>query len=444
MKSNTTTLIAVIVMAVIAVAAVGGYIVLKDDGQDPDAVVHSSLPIMGNANSDDFIDQRDIDLIQEIIDGEKTLADYPYADANNDGIIDQKDIDVTRKLINGFKTQAFVVDQNDDIVEISYPLKNVVTINADMLSLVLQIGAQDKVSAYVATPYPVSQKAADDAGALNFGKGRALDSTNYVKLIDLDVSLVDEGGVGAILAMTDAAVSTYVADLNAAGIPVLRINCSEPIDSIDASLTIGFLFGSEIATNARAYYDASYNVIDTINEKLKDVKEEDKVKCLSLCMWSYVSETESAYTITSQLAGGNNISEIPGDGSSKLTSSDAITIYDEAKYFLSYRTLDYVNDDIIDTWENSKNNILKSGQAYVDGNLVFVNAIIPVPCRIAYVAEILYPDLFESGFGDEILQSFVDDFLPYLNENQDDGVFDVKTDMTTIITKSMYDAAKIE
>lgn len=161
-------------------------------------------------------------------------------------------------------------------------------------------------------------------------------------------------------------------------------------------------------------------------------------------MWSYVSETESAYTITSQLAGGNNISEIPGDGSSKLTSSDAITIYDEAKYFLSYRTLDYVNDDIIDTWENSKNNILKSGQAYVDGNLVFVNAIIPVPCRIAYVAEILYPDLFESGFGDEILQSFVDDFLPYLNENQDDGVFDVKTDMTTIITKSMYDAAKIE
>lgn len=195
MKSNTTTLIAVIVVAVIAVAAVGGYIVLKDDGQDPDAVVHSSLPIMGNANSDDFIDQRDIDLIQEIIDGEKTLADYPYADANNDGIIDQKDIDVTRKLINGFKTQAFVVDQNDDIVEISYPLKNVVTINADMLSLVLQIGAQDKVSAYVATPYPVSQKAADDAGALNFGKGRELDSTNYVKLIDLDVSLVDEGGV---------------------------------------------------------------------------------------------------------------------------------------------------------------------------------------------------------------------------------------------------------
>lgn len=443
MKSNTTTLIAVIVVAVIAIAAVGGYIVLKDDPQDTDPVVHSSLPIMGNANGDDRIDQKDIDLIQKIIDDNLEYAAYPLADANNDGKIDQADIDITKKLIKGEKTAAFVRDQNNDIIEVNYPLNNVVTINTDMLSLILQIGAEDKLAAYVSTSYPVSQKSADDAGAKDFGKGRALSPTSYSDLIALDIELVDEGGVGAILAMTDAAVSTYAKDLDNAGIPVLKINCSAPIDSIDASLTIGFLLGSEIETKARAYYDASYNVLDTINEKLKDIAEEDKVKCLSLCMWAYVAEMESAYTQTSELAGGNNISEIAGDGSSKLTSADAITIYDDAKYLVSYRTLDYVKDDIIDTWDSTKNKPLHTSQAYDDG-LIFVNAIMPVPCRIAYVAEVFYPEIFETGFGDKTLQSFVDEFMPYLNKNETDGVFDVTTDMTTIITKSMYDALKVE
>ena len=442
MKSNSTTLIAVLVVAVIAIAAVGGYIILNDGPQDRDVIEYTQFPIMGNANNDNIIDQKDIDLIQEIIDGEKIHSDYPYADANYDGMINQNDIDVTRKLINGEDTTVYVIDQNNEAVKLNYPLKNVVTINVDMLSLVLQIGGQDKIAAYVSSSYPVSQRAADYAGAedLGFGRGRSLDADNYVKLKNLDVKLVDDNGIGAILAMTNAAVSDHIEDLNNADIPVLRINCSAPIDSIDASLTIGFLLGPEIELKARAYYDASYDILNMINEKLESLADNEKVKVLSLTMMKYITEKESAYTLVTQLAGGNNITDIDGDSSTALNSADAIAQkqYNDVEYLLSFSTKDYAKINIREIWEHKSNDFLKASSAY--DNLIFINAIMPVPCRVAYVAEILYPELFESGFGDNTLQSFVDNFMPYLNENQADGIFDVTTDMTTIVTKAMYEA----
>lgn len=438
MKSNSTTLIAVLVVAVIAIAAVGGYIILNDGPQDGDVIEHTQFPIMGNANNDNIIDQMDIDLIQEIIDGEKIHSDYPYADANYDGVINQDDIDVTIKLIDGEDTIVYVIDQNDEVVKLNYPLKNVVTINVDMLSLVLQIGAQDKIAAYISTSYPVSHKAIKDAKDKNLGGSREINSDNYSGLKNIDVELFDEGGVGVILAMTDFALSTYASDLNTIGIPILRINCSAPIDSIDASLTIGFLLGPEIEAKARAYYDASYDILKTIEEKLEEIVDDKKVKVLSLTMMKYITEKESAYTLVTQLAGGNNITDIEGDGSTPLSSADAITQYEGAEYLLSFSTKDYVNIDIAKIWESKSNDYLKASSAY--DNLIFINAIMPVPCRVAYVAEILYPELFESGFGDNTLQSFVNNFMPYLHEDQADGFFDVTTDMTTIVTKAMYEA----
>lgn len=442
MKSNSTTLIAVIVVAVLAVAAVGGYMMLNNDKSDSD-IDEYAFPIMGNANNDNIIDRKDIDLLEKIIDENLNLADYPLADANVDGKIDQADIDVVTKLMNGENTPVYIIDQDNKLMELSYPLNNIVTVNADMLTFIIQIGAVDKLAGYICSDkYPVAMKVAVDSAAIDLkGGNRAIDAANYLNLINLDASLKNQGGIGAVLVMNDSAAKSYADNLEDAGIALPRVKCSAPIDSINASLTIGFLLGPEIEANARAYYNASYEVLEIINEKLKDLREDEKVKCLSLCMNYYVSEKESAYTLVSELGGGNNISNLEGNGSTKLESADAITIYDEAKYLISYSTMDYVNSNPITVWENSKNNILKASSAYKEGNLVFINVIIPVPCRVAYVAELLYPDLIESGFGDETLQSFIDEFLPYLALNNG-GTFDVTADMTPVITKEMYDLAK--
>ena len=66
------------------------------------------------------------------------------------------------------------------------------------------------------------------------------------------------------------------------------------------------------------------------------------------------------------------------------------------------------------------------GESYE--NLIYINTSMPVTCRMAYIAEIFHPDLFEEGYGDRVHQQFVDNFMGYL------GYFDITKDMTTMIT----------
>ncbi len=441
MDKKITVVAVVIIMLVAGTAVAGGYFLMKDKEEAPEPMVYSSLPIMGNANNDDCINQKDIDLMNKIISGEKSLADYPYADANNDNQVNEEDTALVKKLMNKEPTNILVKDQNDKIVEISYPLKNIVTVNADMLTMMILIGAHTKVAGFIASEYEVEQKVVLDTGAVRLDTGRQLTADNWAAFINLDQSLSAQGGIGAVLAMTDESVAAKKADIDNAGIPVLSIKCSAPIDTLDASLLLGVLTGDE--EKARAYYEKSHILLDEIKNKTKDISDEEKTKLLSFSMTYYVTRAESAYTKVTILAGGNNITDLPGDGSEKLLSTDAITKYDAAKYFINFKTMDYTKVDVKSVWEGKNVKYLHAGRAYIDGNLIFVNLSMPVPCRVAYVAEILYPDLFEEGYGDRILQEYVDAFLPHLDGTQSDGDFNVKEDMTTIITQRDYDAVKV-
>lgn len=437
MNTKNMTIAIVAILLVSGIAAAGMYLIAKDEGDDSPQV-YSSLPIMGNANNDDRIDQNDIDLINGIIEGEESFEDYPYADANNDGKVTEIDKNIVQNIMDVKETEIFVVDQNNDVVELKFPLKNIVTVNPDMLTMMILIGCQNEVAGFIASEYEVEQRAAIDAGAVRLAKARALNADNWDAFIDLDQNLYSEGGIGAVLVMTEAAVSEKKADLDKAGIPVLSIKCSAPLDTLDASLLIGILTGNE--NQARTYYETSHQLLKEIDEKTKNLTNEEKTKVVSFNMTYYLTETESAYTKVTQLAGGNNITDIKGDTSGKLGTHEAITKYDAAKYFINFKTLDYVEVDVKDVWNSKNIEYLHAGDAYLKGNLVFLNVSMPVPCRVAYVAEILYPELFEEGYGDRILQEYVDAFLPHLSKNQDDGYFDVKTDMTTIITKADFDA----
>ncbi|MGI6472304.1 MAG: hypothetical protein ACOX1N_04490 [Candidatus Methanomethylophilaceae archaeon] len=442
MNNKNMTLIIAAILVIAATVIGAGVFLYKGSGGSGDYVPHTSLPILGNANEDDRIDQDDIDIINDIIDGKKELSDYEFADANNDGKVTAADRKIVQNIIDGEPTKAFVIDQNESVIEVQYPLKNVVTVNADMLSMFILIGGENSIAGFVASNYAVEQQVVVDAGATKLAGTREINNANYSGLIALDADLHEEGGIGAIFAMTDAAVSDKIDDINAAGIPVLRIKCSAPIDQVNACLTIGVLLGTEVEEQARDYYEKTHALYDMIDNKLKDLSDDEKVKCISLTMWRYITEIDSAYTQVTEAAGGNNLTIFPGDTSSKLETEDAITMFDAAEWMISFRTRDYIVDDVVETWENANNSYLHAGKAYIDGNMVFINASMPVPCRVAYCAEIFYPELFEEGFGDKIFQEYVDAFLGYLEGTGPDGSFDVKLDMTTTITKADYDTAK--
>ncbi|TQS85234.1 MAG: hypothetical protein A3208_04465 [Candidatus Methanoprimaticola hominis] len=113
MDRKITAILAVVLVVVIAAAAAialtGG-----DKGEDIPVVekgpynlnditlpLSTRLVVCGNADNNDVIDENDLKMIQDIVDG-KAVWDkekYPLADAYPDGTIDQKDIDLMKNIL---------------------------------------------------------------------------------------------------------------------------------------------------------------------------------------------------------------------------------------------------------------------------------------------------------------------------------------------------------
>ncbi len=73
---NTKAIIAVVAVVILAAAGIGTAIALNNKGgSDPkdiavDTIMDgATLKVMGNANKDNVIDQKDVDAIQKLIDG---------------------------------------------------------------------------------------------------------------------------------------------------------------------------------------------------------------------------------------------------------------------------------------------------------------------------------------------------------------------------------------
>jgi iron complex transport system substrate-binding protein len=435
-------IIAVAVVVVIVVASTGLYLFYNNDKKENSIDVDTALSIMGNANGDYTMNSEDLNIVRDIISGDKSFSDYPLADANNDGVINESDVSIVEKLIARESTNVWVIDQDDKIVELTYPLTNVVTVNVDMTSLFLVIGGLNSIAGYITSSDYTSLLGPvykSDATLLTTTNSRSIDSTAYLNIKHLDTELYSSGGIGAIFVMTSTNLGGYDADFTAAGIPVVVIKCGDPISSIDAALTIGFLLGTTTETTGLNYVQTCYGILDYIEEKTASV--EAKQTCIAFSQYNALAQTQSQYTIVTQLAGGDNITKSEGTSSVKLANTEAITQYDGVQHMINFRTMDLINQDssaIVSTWE-AYMSYFSDCSSYED--LVYLNAAIPVACRVAYAAEILYPDLF-SGYADKAFQSFVDDYMGYLNDSQADGHFDVTKDVTTTITYADYQAAK--
>lgn len=150
---KSTQIIAIVAVAVIAVAGVTTFLVLNDDSGDKTERIHidTQLAVYGNANNDYNIDEKDRDIIQDIIDGKKSFADYPLADADRSGSIDSADLDIVNNVIAGKKTTLRIIDQIDRIVKVEYPMDNVIAVSSDICTFMACSGFSDTVAGMVSS-----------------------------------------------------------------------------------------------------------------------------------------------------------------------------------------------------------------------------------------------------------------------------------------------------
>ncbi len=453
----------IIIIAVIAIAVVGvgiALVLFNGGGNEKDVPPTSTdLLIYGNANGDKTIDSKDVRIVENVLNGKEdyTLALYPLADANHNGRIDNQDVEIVKKLADRKETECYVIaqlDEDDDpnyaVVKVNYPLKHVVTINAEVTGVCVQLGVPDKVVGYLSSNYSEFELySLDKAGSINIDptQNRTIKEAGYKQIIALDSKYRQNGGNGldAIFIYGSNAVKTYKTDFDAAGIPIIHTKCTNPRDSIVGFRTFGFLFGPESEKQGDSIATFTTKVLDKVSSTLEKNKiTGDKMTdVLVLFSKTSIAEANSQYTYATQEAGGNVINQQSG-ASTKLSNEESILTFKNPapEKIVSYSTMGFkkITDSYLvgTVWDIDKLSYIKSSPAYHD--LVYINASLPVSARIAIVAEVLYPDLFKN-YGATAWQEYVDNYMQFLNDCADDKDFDVKIDCTMTVDYSTYQKA---
>lgn len=142
------------VVTILLLSVSGTYLTLGEGtGHGPDiteGVYPTNLMILGNANLDDYLDEKDAEHIRNVIDTDYDYDTEYFCDANYDGVIDGRDLDYLEKMISGswseirycyYLNANFEIARFDMSVEdrhlitlITPPLDDVLILNPDLLA----------------------------------------------------------------------------------------------------------------------------------------------------------------------------------------------------------------------------------------------------------------------------------------------------------------------
>lgn len=426
-----TTMIAAVVVVVIVIVAAAAVALTRDGGSsDPHESIASQLQIMGNANDDYTIDEGDMEILDDILAGNSSFDDYPLADANNDGVVDENDKTLLQDIIDKktgtiMRVMCLDVQGNNTVVDVEYPLRNIVTYATNMQLPVLYANGGQYIAGYFTSSYSVAEGSINSNARDLEGSSREISDASWTLFTQLDASL--DTGVGAFL--TDSSATAQItparqADLDAAGIPLIIYPAANAADEITTVLTLGFLFGGDCESLGVEYAQTSWDVVNRVDSFVDGLSDSEKSTYISCTMWIYICERDSTYNTTATDAGGNwygNVNEsfgttYEGDGSTKMQSVEALSNYQDIDVIINNRSMDWglsadeMTDLIInDCWEKDRDGY--AVHEYFTGleeNMYFVNNLLPGASKLAYMAHVLYPEEFSMGWADDVLQQFID------------------------------------
>jgi iron complex transport system substrate-binding protein len=423
---SRTKLIAVAVVAILAVTAVGVYLLIDRGAGDESDADAGRLMVYGNVNDDDLLDQNDLEALRAIIAGDKKAT--RYADVNQDGVIDQKDIAMLERMIDREPMDIYYdypYDGKIHTAKIAYPVETACIVGTNALIAMKAIGAVDKilcinggtVDATLYSDYAAFPRVSDSVFKANLEE---VSLRNPQAIITLDApSYLDN-----------------YAEFQAAGIDVIRISASDGIDSIAGYITLGYLLGCEERANSYAAF--CDGIVDHIGSKVGTgaMADRDRVTALSVTMSNYVSGTSSDYFMALKTAGARNVADWD-EKTKRFNPGDEWLLEEkcQADFIIHFRSLGYGAIDVDEEW-GTYSTYFTEMDAFRNGNYVIINANMPVPLRLAYAASVLYPDLIGSDYGERMHQEFIDGYVDNLSAIG----YDVGTDGVFLITADMIGA----
>lgn len=272
-------IIAILMAAVLIVVACGAVFVAtgdKSDDKDDPVKITDRLLVYGNANSDDYLDERDVTFLEELVkDPSKwDKRKNPYADTNHDSKITQADVDLLNKFLKKEQSTMYYTDVWGRVSSIHYPITgNLGTMYWEQACMTVVLGVWDRVSACGYGSLTQETNPGWDK-LYSYGKGYNAD-------VEVMMAGHEKAGVQAVIAYTqsDGTAKDLIDAVQKSKLEMDVIAAPTQVGQVEAILTLGTLLGAE--ERAQEYAGYCDQAMDYVNECLKDVKKKPTVM---LCM----------------------------------------------------------------------------------------------------------------------------------------------------------------
>lgn len=429
---NSKALIAIALVAVLVVAgAASALILMKGNGGSNDNSLPCKLRVLGNANQDNYLDDKDVSYIQDVIAGKIIWDRYndPLVDANNDGIIDNKDVTKVNNFINGKADTMLYLDQNGSVRSVPYPLTNVLGSSYGIcsewttgLDMAIILGLEDKVT-YVAS---------SDVTVGN------LDPAYYPTASKLKTfgfktpSLADLYNDNVRIMMGDhpRGFANYCEDAAALGFTIIKLPLNRAVNNVtpvDTLITLGAMFNLQDKTKPYIEY------MDKVNAALQKAVSESKVTALSYII-PYIAIGYDSFWVDAHGEGSLVMSDVvmvellPLLSKLETTAMDGFdnvtldaTVAANPDVFISSMyvyatdktiTVDQYKADFV-TWMKygfDKSTAGKNGMLFA---VPFENYPLAGYATVYVLASMIWPDAFDSKEAWNLMQEYYDTFTHF-------------------------------
>lgn len=301
-------------------------------------------------------------------------------------------------------TTATIVDAAGRQVEIPQPVERIAVHYSKLLEVIMALGAEETVVGVadsVAAGQDKILQAFSGKPGIGVGAGpRASVNIEKVKEINPQVLLVLSGA------------SRLEKELEPIGIQVVELSCNK-LDTLPQEITLlGKMLGKE--KEAQEYIAFFQKYLELIDERLKEVKEEEKPRVYLEFFSSYTTQGRgSSGDMVVSRAGGNNVA---GNIAMPYPAVNAEWVQEQNPDFifksqLAFRVpsgymvtdpsaMDKLRKEIMERPELEGVKAVKENRVYVVNSDLWVAP--RVPLGALYTAKCLYPDRFQDIHPDEV------------------------------------------
>jgi len=292
-----------------------------------------SLKIFGNANMDETIDEEDIEYVRGVIDG--TNEETALSDANYDGQIDEDDITQITLIIDGEEDELTVIDVVGRTVTIPEPVEGVVVTHREQFEQLRAIKVPTDIiltaerqilTTEEYTIYFSEYQDLPDVGSCS--------SPNVEAIIGLRPDLILMGSYGENSSQHSAALEVF----ESAGIPLIYAHETET-NFVENIRMLGYVFGK--TDEAEEYIDWRENLINTIEDRLGDVSEEEKRNVYVEWWGRYTTKDEASTRIGAM--GGRCI--FGGEANGAVNPEEVVKQDPDVVIIIGGKGSGYITDD---------------------------------------------------------------------------------------------------